>query len=76
MGEVVSFNGGPVGDGIKVPIDGVIDGAREAGLTSIVVIGYAPNGEMYLAASDGGAESLVLLKIAERMIIDGYVGEA
>jgi hypothetical protein len=56
---------------IDVPVDRVIDGAKEAGLDVAVVVGYHKNGDLYFASSltDGG-DVLWLLEIAKKQLLE------
>lgn len=65
---IVPFPGSTVGE---VPIGDVLDGAPRD-LDRVLVIGRQPNGELYLAASDGNLERAVYdLAEAQHRIYDG-----
>ena len=54
MGEVVTLN---MITSIDIPADRVIDAAKDAGLTKVVIVGYDADGQEYFASSvaDGGS---------------------
>lgn len=48
---------------LDIPAERVIDGAREAGLTDIVIAGYTADGQEYFASSyAGGPDALWLME--------------
>lgn len=54
MGEIVDFSPHeryvpPTGQ--VAPVSGVIEGAKQANLTRVVIAGYTEDGEMYVAGS-------------------------
>lgn len=58
MGEVI------IGDFVTrldVPGERVLSQAQEAGLTSVLVLGYGPEGEEYMASSFAGGHDVVWL---------------
>jgi hypothetical protein len=65
--KLVQPNG--VGAGIKVPINGVLAGARAAKLSEVVVIGTDPDGEPYIASSDGACAALWLIEHAKLVLL-------
>lgn len=75
MSNVVDLKTGPVGDGVKVPVDGVLNGAREANLRTVLVIGIEPDGEFYAACSEGRADALVLAHRAAKRLVEALDGE-
>jgi hypothetical protein len=65
--NVVEFNGSTT---LDMPPDKVLQGAMGQ-LTDVVVIGYDKDGKFYIATSTGGLGDLLLLvKLAERSILD------
>ncbi|MFN3858124.1 MAG: hypothetical protein ACK4RV_10260 [Caulobacter sp.] len=71
MSNVISMGGDRiVGADFRVEPDAVL--AAPAGkLRDVVVIGYEPDGSLYVAASGGAAESLWLLEMAKRFLLEG-----
>lgn len=59
------------GDGTLVPVNRVLAGARAAGLTDVVVLGYTPEGDLYAGGSHGAADTNWLIDQAKKWIIDG-----
>ena len=70
MSNVIEFRtrDGMVGDGAVVPVDDVLTSAIGK-LRQVVVLGFAPDGEIYIASSDGVAESNLLIDLAKHTII-------
>ena len=57
---------------LDTPPDGVIDGAKEADLRGVVIVGYAGDGEEFYFASsyaDSGS-TLWLLAMAQKQLLD------
>lgn len=73
MGEVVSLQVGPVGDGFKISAADVLDAAVGHNLHTVVVIGLTKDGELYAAASDGSAETVFPIERAKLMLLQNEV---
>lgn len=69
MGNVYALPGG------KIPIDQVLDGAKDKNLKEVVVIGIDQDGESYLAASEGKLSNIyyLLSKIQSKIMNDDYI---
>lgn len=65
MGEVVEQNW-PTR--LNIPAERVIDGAKEAGLTEVVILGYDADGNEYFASSYAGGGDVLWLM--ERMKLE------
>ena len=68
MGDVINFNGVT-----KLDIDpqGVIDGANQADLESVVIMGYNKEGDYYFSSSiASGAEVLWLIENLKKLLLD------
>lgn len=59
MGEVVIL---PGLTRLPIPVDRVLDGAKEFKLTQVLLLGYTPEGKLYAAASQPDG----LLELAAR----------
>ena len=62
MSNVVNLELVEVGPGFKVEVDGVLNGALEAGLTQVVVLGLDAEGDTYVASSHRAADALWLME--------------
>jgi hypothetical protein len=55
---------------LHIPVDQVLDGAKERGLVDAVVIGWDENGELYAASSSGRTEDILeTIRALERDLI-------
>lgn len=70
MAEVIALKVVEIGDGFHVDVDGILEAAKGQ-LISVVIAGRAEDGQMYLAMSDGGPESLWLLQHAKHQLLIG-----
>lgn len=59
------------GSGAVVPPNRVLAGARAAGLTDVVVLGYDAGGDLYAASSHGATDTNWLIDQAKKWILDG-----
>jgi hypothetical protein len=59
------------GNGAVVPVNRVLAGARAAGLTDVVVIGYDENGDIYAGASHGASDTNWLIDQGKAWILAG-----
>lgn len=67
MSNIVRFTGITR---LPIPVDQILDGAKEAGLTEVLIAGYDADGEYYFAASEpGGPENLWLLAQMQKMLL-------
>lgn len=67
MGKVVDL---PVVTRLNLPPERILDRAKEAGLTGVVVLGWDENAQEYVASSlADGAEMLWLLRRAEHLLM-------
>lgn len=55
---------------LELPPERVLSAAMEAGLTSVVVVGMTPGGEMYLAASSDQWQTLWALEAAKKWLLE------
>lgn len=56
---------------LDIPAERVLDGAKEAELRCVIVLGHKEDGELYFASSLGGvAEVLWLLEKAKHNLLD------
>jgi hypothetical protein len=68
MGEVVIAN---IDTTLPLPLKRILDGAQKAELTEVVVIGWLPDGQLYLAATHGDLGGhLILLERAKATVLD------
>lgn len=67
-GEVVKLEVVGVGDGAKIDCNGVLE-AAVGKLRSVAIVGIEEDGSLYLAASDGAAESHFLFARAADFLI-------
>lgn len=68
--EIISLTGRqPIGEGISLSPDQVLDGAK-GNLQSAVVIGVDASGEIYVASSDGQPEAMALIDLAKRWMLN------
>jgi hypothetical protein len=72
MADVVPLRVGLVGDGAKVDCDNVLT-AAQGQLRTVLVIGERPDGELYVAGSDGVADSVLLMERAKHWFIENTV---
>ena len=56
--KVVKFPGGTT---LGIPIENVLEGAKQAGLSDIIVVGWDENGDLYGASSFSDAGDLFWL---------------
>lgn len=68
MGEVVTLS---APTRLDLPVDRVIDAAKEAGLQTVVILGYDRDGDEYFASSyaDGG-NVLWLMRRCEKKLLE------
>lgn len=67
MGEVIFLD---ILTRLDIPVDRVLDAAKESGLESVIVVGRDGNGEFYLASSKANVvEVLWDLEVAKHKII-------
>jgi hypothetical protein len=72
MGDVVELHTETT---LDIPVEGVLNGALDAGLEHVVVVGRNEDGSLYAASSIGSsAETVWLLEAAKRLIF-GLAGE-
>jgi hypothetical protein len=75
MGDVVSLDTGGIRDGIKVDSDQVLE-AAVGKLRSVAVVGIEHDGTLFVAASDGAAESHFLFARAGDFLIRNEVARS
>jgi hypothetical protein len=51
----------PVLTTLDIPVEDVLDGAHDAQLDDVLVIGYHENGELYIASSSASLADLYLM---------------
>lgn len=56
---------------VDIPVDTILEGAREAGLKDVVVIGWIEGEGCYLATSSGDAPEIIfLIELAKKQVLD------
>lgn len=71
MGEIIQFTNDDVNSGTQIPVNGVIDGARDANLQSVLIIGWDENNELYVASSHSGRDCIADIELAKVKIVHG-----
>jgi hypothetical protein len=71
LAEIINIRTGLVGDGRKLSPASVLDAARAADLSTVVVIGYEQDGSLYAASTDGTGDCLLLIERAKQLIVFG-----
>lgn len=69
MSNVIRLVPDELGANAHVAANRVLASARRAKLDTLVVIGYRPDGEIYIAGTDGPGESLLALERAKQTLI-------
>ncbi|GAA0623350.1 hypothetical protein [Thalassospira tepidiphila] len=69
MADVIQFNAAEIGDGITVPVDGVLEGAKSADLVAVTVIGWTKDGEQYIASTHGTRDIIADIEMAKAQAI-------
>lgn len=70
MGEVVSLDGTDVrGSGVSLDPNHVLESAK-GDLSEVVVIGRDKDGKFHLAGSHGELETMWLIRMGERLLMD------
>lgn len=69
MSEVVRPVTGAVGPGIAIAPDAVLDGAKGK-LREAAVVGFTPDGETYVASTEGPTETLWFLERARCFLME------
>lgn len=67
--NIIPFVPVEVGDGYKFDADEVLEEAKGQDFIRLVLVGEKPDGEVYVAASDGIAESLLLFERGKMKIL-------
>lgn len=68
MADILEFSG-PTR--LSIPVDRVLDRAKDAGLSEVVVIGYDKDGAFYFAGSEAdGPNNLWLLALAQKKLLE------
>lgn len=70
MGEVVLLGGWTK---LPIPVDRVLDGAKQHELETVLVLGWDKNGKFYAAASE--ADSQASTYMAQRFIHKTHAGD-
>ena len=60
-----------VGPGAKIRPNRVLAGARTAGLTDVVVLGFTEDGALFASSSHGAADTLWLSESAKAWLVAG-----
>lgn len=72
MGELVEFNGETT---LDIPPEKVLAAAASANLKGALVIGEAPDGELYVASSYGDqTQTLWLIELFKHKLLSGEFG--
>lgn len=69
MADVIQFNADEIGDGITVPVDGVLEGAKSADLVAVTVIGWTKDGDQYIASTHGTRDIIADIEMAKAQAI-------
>jgi hypothetical protein len=57
---------------LPIPVNRVLDGAHQANMTEVVVIGWDENGDLYMSTSESdGGNVLWLLEVAKNRLLKG-----
>lgn len=75
MSNVVELETGEVGDGYVLNIDDLLEAAKGANLSDVVIIGTDDDGELYVASSHGRAEAMMLLAFAQHWFCREALGD-
>ncbi len=66
----------PVITTLSIPVERILDAAKGKELTSVVIIGYEPDGTFYLASSEGEAGNTMLdLERAKTVVLRAAIGD-
>lgn len=57
-----------VGEGFRLDPDAVLEAAKGQGMTSLVILGELPDGELWVSASANAGETMILMERAKRLI--------
>jgi hypothetical protein len=67
MGEVIELN---IPTLVDIPVETILDGAREADLQTLFLVGELPDGQLYIAGSSSDAAlNGWMLDQAKRMLL-------
>lgn len=67
MADVLQFTGETV---LPIAPESVLEGAKDGGLQTVIVLGHGPDGKLYFASSHSDlAEVLLLLKRGEMQVV-------
>ena len=70
MTDIINFNGTTTND---IPSGQVLEEAKKAGVTCVIVLGYDVNGNEYFASSSANADELLwLLERAKRQLLSFF----
>lgn len=68
MSDTINFEGVTYG---RVPPENVLDGAKEEGLSDVIVIGYTADDEEYFASSMGrDGDNILLLERFKKFLLE------
>lgn len=71
MAEIISIAGGEkVNDGAVLPSEPVLKGAIDAELVAVTVVGWMPDGSLYLASTHGHRDGIADLEIAKAKLVE------
>jgi hypothetical protein len=71
--NVIPLRPGPVGDGIKLDPDAILE-ANKGEFIRIALVGERADGTIAVAGTDGCAETLLLLQFGSHFIVENKVG--
>lgn len=64
----------PVDTTLDLPAERILDGARDGGVTDILLVGYDPDGEFYMASQSVDiGKLLILLERARAMLLSRII---
>jgi hypothetical protein len=71
MGEVIHLHVSTTAD---IPPERVLAAAGEAGLTSVMVLGWTDDGQLYIASSGGAAADMLwTLELSKKTLLDSAI---
>ncbi|MBR9900418.1 MAG: hypothetical protein GYB19_10210 [Rhodospirillales bacterium] len=71
MAEIISIAGGEtVNDGAVLPSKPVLQAAIDEQLVAVTVVGWMPDGSLYLASTHGPRDGIADLEIAKAKLIE------
>ena len=69
MSNITHLHPVEIGDGIRLDARDILESAKDKGLVRVIIIGELYDGELYVAGTDGAADSLMLMEQAKKVIV-------